>query len=183
MSKQQITKTHNAVVNALKARAQAAIDVDNKSLHDKFMTEAKLFTTDYAALLVEQEISIKFVDSIAIYAMQKVRKILHTIAHSDKLDKYTRVVVNNAQASKRKQSINNREQSASMCSALEVDTMSAKDERLQKAASTASTQSSSTRKALTALNIASYDSDSKTLSFNEDSELYKQLLIKTKKAA
>ena len=170
-------KLHASIVSNLTARAEAALSVDNNSLHDKFMSEAKNFTLDYAAILADNAINADFTNNIAIYAQQKVRKILKSVhSKSDQLDKYTSAIINNAKT--RKQTINNAQQNASLSSSIELESMKARDVRLHKAVSTASTQSSSTRKALQALNIATYDKESKSLTFNTESAIFEQLTTK-----
>lgn len=175
MTNKTVNNLHAAIVNKLIARAEAAASVDNASLEKKFRTEAKLFQVAYAEALHAAKIKADFADSIAIYAMQKVRKLLNAaVTGVSTIDKYTSAIIHNA--ANRKQTINNKEQNASLCSALEVETMSAtKDERLHKAPSTASTQSSSTRKALQALGLAAYDKESKSLTIDTESPLFDKI--------
>jgi len=174
-------KLQAQVHKALEARAAAALSVDNTSLHDKFMTEKKMFKIEYAQVMLDNSIDAKFVNNIAIYAMQKVRKILNAVhtKSTNKLDKYTSAILSNAQT--RKNAIDNKQQNASLASSIELETMKAKDVRLHKAVSTASTQSSSTRKALQALKIATYDSENKTLNFQTESAIFKALTEKKTK--
>ena len=119
-----------------------------------------------------------------VYAIEKVTKAIKALQSESiaALDKYTVAIVQNMLKRTKNKNISNKEQNASLCVAIECDTLSATATRLHKASSTADTQSSSTRHALEALNIAIYDRNAKELRF-ADTEIAKRFaeLFKSKK--
>lgn len=168
----QVDNLKNAVVAKLTARAEAALKDDNKSLHKKFMHEAKSFTTAYAQAMHDNSITADFCDTIAIYAMQKVRKLLNVINRGDinSADQFTLHVLANAKHNKWGD-LNAHEQNMSLSASIDADGKTTNNIRYRrhKAPSTATTQASSTRKALAALTIANENADD-SLTFNVDSE-------------
>ena len=87
-----------------------------------------------------------------VYAIEKCTKLLHAMRTGvgEKIDKYTKSVLVNGKR-RRNKTLDNKQQNASMCKGIELGSMTAKDVRLEKAPTTASTQSSSTRIALLSL--------------------------------
>ena len=168
----QIDTIKNTVVAKLTARAESALKDDNKSLHKKFMHEAKSFKTAYAQVMHDNAISADFCDTIAIYAMQKVRKLFDCLNRDSitNADQFTLHVLANAKHNKYSD-LSSHEQNMSLSTSIDADDKTVKAIRYRrvKAASTATTQASSTRKALAALRIVNENADD-SLTFNNESE-------------
>ena len=116
--------------------------------------------------------SVEFDSSIVernVYAVEKAKKVIHalTIKSASVIDKYTNAIVFNISKRKVHKNLTNREQNASLCAALECESMTATMKKLHKAESTAATQSSSTRVMLDALDIAENDNDAKECHIND----------------
>jgi len=115
---------------------------------------------------------------IAIYAMQKVTRLLRAIAvHNYRIegivDKYTRAIL--ANIARGENALSNYDARASLCSDLKVSDATRYTVRLHCADSTASTQRSTSSIALHALKLARYDREAKLLTIDKSLENYKHL--------
>lgn len=160
----KVTKAQTAIIDALTARANSA---ENENQRKNLNAELKFYnvaTVEYAmtcGLNVEAlakqiaQSDKKNADFLAVYALQKVRKILNACAQglTSTFDPYTRTILANLVHSKQ----NNKTALVSLSKSVqfdEFDTQHKISARYNCNASTASTQASSTRQALRVLNIA-----------------------------
>lgn len=154
----------------------------NQSIVTALSTRAALDSTSevsaramlrFALELSQTDLCIDNAHNIALRnrnALTKCAQILKTIrTHVDELDKYSRAIVHNMRARKNK-ALDSKQQNASLSIAIELDTMRARDERLHKATSTASTQRSSSSYALHACNVADYNAKDNTLTLRDSDE-------------
>lgn len=153
-----------SVLNALQARIDNAANenqIKNFRAEIKFYNEAMIasalaLSIDVKALSAQIAISDKKNnDYIAVYALQKIRKLLTSSALSltSQLDAYTRTILTNLVYDAQ----NNKTAYVSLSKSIEfneLDNQKKIKTRYNCNASTASTQASSTRQALKVLNIA-----------------------------
>lgn len=112
----------------------------------------------------EYDLKPKVVIPNAIYAAQKTAKMIESVATSiNVVDRYTRAVIGNAAKTG---ALPNKLQNASLSKFIEGDFGDALDTRLGAHTSTASTQASSTRKALEGLGLANVADRVLTLSMD-----------------
>jgi hypothetical protein len=160
----KVTKAQTAIIDALTSRANSA---ENDNQRKNLTAELKFYnaaTVEYAMnaginveALAKQiaQADKKHADFLAVYALQKVRKILNACAQgiANTFDPYTRTILANLSHNKQ----NNKTALVSLSKSVtfdEFDTQHAIKARYNCNASTASTQASSTRQALRVLNIA-----------------------------
>lgn len=190
MTKSVNTKAQNAqktILSAIQTRidnAENSNQVKNLTTELKFYNEAVIahaltLDIDFNALSSAIAISDKKNSNfVALYALQKVRKILVASAQNiaNQLDGYTRTILTNLTASEQ----NNKSAYVSLSRAIEFnefDTQKTIKARYNCASSTASTQASSTRQAFKLLNIASVTKNRVNDEFAlNDSKLAKSLL-------
>lgn len=169
----QNTSAQDAIKNAIQRMTETSM-TDKASQHlVTFCTVAA--KTDYT---FDAAITLK-----NVYAVEKAKKVLQALSAKSSafLDKYTNAVTYNALKRKSTKALNNAEMNATICAALECETLSATMKRLHKAESTATTQASSSRVALHHLNIATHNATDKTLSFNDSDNAQSFLALFTKK--
>jgi hypothetical protein len=160
----KVAKAQQVIVDALTSRVNNA---ENDNQRKNLNTEIKFYnaaTVEYAmnaginfdalAKQVAQQDK-KHADFLAVYALQKVRKILNACAQGiiNEFDPYTRTILANLAQDKQ----NNKTALVSLSKSIqfeEFDTKHKISARYNCNASTASTQASSTRQALRVLNIA-----------------------------
>jgi hypothetical protein len=124
---------------------------------------------------------------IAIYAMQKVTKLLNAIVNNynaSYCDKFTRAVLVNLRVNDSK-SLSNYMQRASMTHDLKLEDESSLRQRAYAAVSTADTQRSSTAIALHALKLANYDAKERSVKLDKscaNSTHMRKLLDKIEKS-
>lgn len=181
----------NAIINAIAARIEAAENDNQKRTLSvelsQFKTESAaraleiLATLDFDAKALAQQIAKsdkKESDFLAVYALQKVRKAIFALAQKsvDSLDKYTFSIVKNLAKLQTLDTVN---AYRSICSKIELDEMQqAQAVKVYHncSPSTASTQASSTRMMLKALNVCNVRKATKgdTISF-ADNKLSEQM--------
>lgn len=161
----QVKKSFDAMQAAIAARVQAA---DNDNLRKNLNTESRMLTLpqveyalsigiDMQAIANQISVSDKHArEYVGIYVLQKVRKTLAACAQGIKntLDPYTRTIVANLCESEQ----NNKSAQVALSRSVEFDefdTQKTIKARYNCAATTASTQMSSTRQALMILDAAS----------------------------
>jgi hypothetical protein len=169
-----------AEINArFEKRIASEIAKDKQQTALKFAKEQSAFTLAYAQVMHDHKISAEYIDTIAIYAMTKARQILHAIAHdsSASIDQNTKAIFSNAKRNSYKTLSSNQQ---NMCLSQDIKTrtddpkeITLRDRRAQ-AASTATTQASSTRSALENLKIATTDPKTDTLTFAQESDMFKK---------
>lgn len=170
----KLNKAQQAHVNAVATLASAFAtrigQANNANLIKNLSVESRLFANDaIVAYMLESGIDVDALASmiaqhdkgaksgfLAVYAMQKVRKILYACATGLKstLDGYTRAIVQNLFEHEK---LSNKGALMSLCKSVsfgEFETVEAVTRAYNCAPSTASTQASSTREALRALHIA-----------------------------
>lgn len=144
---------------------------ENAAFVAAFCTALNISSADSFAFMLNVDQTNK---RIAIYAMQKVTKLLRCAVENFKLasaDKYTRAIIANAKLSEN--SIDNFDARASIAQCLKVSDDSRFSVRLHCADSTASTQRSSSSLALHSLQLAVYDRSQKTLTFDKRATNFK----------
>lgn len=162
------------VLKALQVRIADTLQTDNVASH--------CYTLAYA---ISQCASVALDNSQAIatrnaYALDKCALLMRAIeraslavATSSKesaiFANYVLSVLRNLKRRKARV-MSNEEVSATICAAIESDKMRASDVRLHKAASTASTQRSSTSYALHALQVCDYDRSAQTLTLRDSEQ-------------
>jgi hypothetical protein len=181
------TNAQKAIISAIETRitnAENANQVRNLNAELKFYNEAVIahaltLDIDFTALASAVSVSDKKnANFVALYALQKVRKILTASAQNlaSQLDGYTRTILTNLTASEQ----NNKSAYVSLSRAIEFnefDSQKTIKARYNCASSTASTQASSTRQAFKLLNIASVTKNKVNDEFAlNDSKLAKNLL-------
>jgi hypothetical protein len=114
-----------------------------------------------------------------VYALEKATKLIRALQFksSAMLDKYT-LAIASAMNARKATRLTNAEQNAILAASIECESLRATDKRLHKAASTATTQSSSTRVALQALNIARDDNKALVYLENEINSQFRELFKK-----
>lgn len=175
----EVVALHSAIARAYLDRSAIQAEKNNISGAKKLASYAKNFRIEYAAVMQANAIQAEPIIKLAQYAFVKAAQICASVsANANKLDKYTHAILVNALALK-SDTISNKLQNASACRDLETDkTLKV---RLQKGSSTADTQTSSTRQALAALNVATYSEAEHSMTFNKESEIYKALVRILKK--
>lgn len=155
---QTTNKTQTAILASIDARIAKARSDDNESLARKFEDERKYFVkAEFCDFFDVRKIDVKFFDTIAIYALQKVRKIIQCAISENnvKLDTYTRCFLKNAQVlAKEKIDFTYALHNAALSKSCSAQRSAKLAMRLNSSANTATTQSSSTRQALQALKLA-----------------------------
>lgn len=163
---------------------KSAIEKSIKRLENTDMTEKAskhLLTFCTVSLNYKEEFNSDIV-TFNVYAVEKAKKIMQAISNNSltMLDKYTQAVTVNALKRTKSKSLNNHEMNATLSASVICETLTATMTKLHKAASTATTQASSSRIALDCMTIATNDKKAKTVIFN-DSELSKKYLQLFKK--
>jgi hypothetical protein len=152
----------------IKAHADAAMAKGNDGLAKKWSTELRFLT---APRPVEALVEVKFdptvLDGLAIYAAQKVRRMVQAYLGTGRVDPYTEAVLKNASALRDEQGrISNRLVMASLTTKMKVtETLLL---RRKAAVHTASTQACSSRKALIALGAGRMETTAKGADFMVD---------------
>lgn len=181
-------KIDDAVVASVKSVILANFDTiiaaekDAKNDHCamQFTRERKHYESDAFVRAFCEKLAIENADSfafmlrveqtqkrVAIYAMQKVTRLLRSIANNynnQYLDKYTRAILANMRKSEN--AISNYDARASIASDLRVQDSDRFAFRLHCADSTASTQRSSSSIALAALSLAQYSKEDKLVAYS-----------------
>lgn len=194
MSKSKKIEVSAEVIDAVHAAIHANFsriveacesDASKRKTADKFRAEARKYTREFVAHVcnVAPLASPSFYDfmlrndqseeRIAIYAMQKVTKLLRAITDKfalSRVDKYTRAILANARKSDN--AIDNYDARASIADKLRVADPSRFAMRLCYADSTASTQRSSSAYALHCLKLATYSKSEKTVTFDKHAANY-----------
>lgn len=144
-------KVANEIRGIIDTRIAAANEDENAGLAKKWMKEQKVMTsTAFAKRFAEFKGKPAIFTNMAIYAAQKVRKLL-----VGSVDGYTRnIVLNAAKLAKAKVPFTQDLQLAALSTHVECGGPVAKLNRMSSTRGTASTQASSTRKALVALGFA-----------------------------
>lgn len=183
----QAQNAQKTIITAIESRIASAENdnqVKNLKAELKFYNEAVIahaLTLDINFDTLAKQISVsdkKQPSFVALYALQKVRKILVASAQglASQLDGYTRTILTNLSASEQ----NNKSAYVSLSRAIEFnefDNQKTIKARYNCASSTASTQASSTRQAFKLLNIASVTKNKVNDEFAlNDSKLAKSLL-------
>lgn len=183
----QAQNAQKAIISAIESRIASAENdnqVKNLKAELKFYNEAVIahaltLDIDFDTLAKQISVSDKKQPSfVALYALQKVRKILVASAQglASQLDGYTRTILTNLSASEQ----NNKSAYVSLSRAIEFnefDNQKTIKARYNCASSTASTQASSTRQAFKLLNIASVTKNKVNDEFAlNDSKLAQSLL-------
>lgn len=158
----------------LEAIAHRIANADNDNQRDTLSTEHKFFADANGAVILSKASAVQGIDLqalarqirvlkheskadfLAVYALQKVRKALYAIANNARsgFDGYTNSILFNLV---KLQAINNKESRMSICKAIEyseTEQVQALKRLHNCSESTASTQASSTRMMLKALNLA-----------------------------
>lgn len=162
-------KLQTLILDAIKARIDAA---PNENQRDNLVAEYKFFADANGAVIVDKAsavIDVKSLaakiaicdksnsDFVAVYALQKVRKMLYAIANNRAsfVDGYSRSIISNMV---RLQELTNKSALVALSKSIEyteLDRVQEIKRSVSVAASTASTQASSTRQMLRLLGIAS----------------------------
>lgn len=149
------------------ARQDAARSKGNSDLVQKWEVELKHLT---APKPIEALAAVKFdpavLDQLAIYATQKVRRLVQAYLNLGEVDPYTKVVLKNAYRLGVEGGISNRLVLASLSTRIKVP--DALPTRRAAAVETAATQASSSRKALMALGAGRVEGTGRTKSFVVD---------------
>jgi hypothetical protein len=170
-----MTNTRDIVVAAIDARINAALAVKNDNLAKNLQREKKhadaiAFACDCAAANA-QHIAItdkSDENHVAIYALQKIRKIGHALRSksASAIDEYTKTLMRNLIVHS---TLNNHLQRASLSRDIERDgEVKLIQKKRSVAVSTSDTQSSSSRQALSFLNVIDYDKEARTASLREN---------------
>ncbi len=155
-----LSNTQNSIIEILDTRLAEA---PNSNWEKNVQREKVKMSTGVAAdFFDEDEKDITFLHNICVYGLQKVRKLIdnHTGARSGSVDNYTTALFMNARIMANKGKVF----TAGLATASMSNEVVCEDDgivllsRLSSGKSTASTQSSSSRKALEALNLATYRS-------------------------
>ena len=158
-----------AMLNAIKVRADSA---PNENQRDNLLAEFKFFNDANGSVIIEKAseyIDVKSLaakiaicekansDFVAVYALQKVRKMLFALANNRAsfVDGYSKSIISNMV---RLQELTNKSALVALSKSIEYTELDKTQEikrLINVAASTASTQASSTRQMLRLLEIAS----------------------------
>lgn len=147
----KIKTTASAIAKIIDGKIDKA---GNENLKKNWTRErAKFIATGYAGFFTENEIDPKAVEGLAIYAAQKVRRLIgFAKGLGDKIDPYTANTLRNAFALKDKGvKFTTELQMAGLCRSVEAAERTKLVETRHSDRSTANTQSCSTRAALEAL--------------------------------
>lgn len=149
------------------ARQDAARSKGNSDLVQKWEAELKHLT---APKPIEALAAVKFdpevLDQLAIYAAQKVRRLVQAYLGTGRVDPYTEVVLKNARRLSEDGGISNRLVMASLSTKIKV--AEKLPTRRAAAIETAATQASSSRKALIALGAGRMTGEGRAKSFVVD---------------
>jgi len=168
MSKAKVSSLHKAICEAIAARIASA---PNENQRDTLSAELRFFDDANGSIIIDRAsayVDVKALakciaiddkrssDFVAVYALQKVRKILYALANdrASFIDAYSRSILSNLT---RLQEITNKSALVALSKSIEfteLDKVQEIKRLVSVAASTASTQASSTRQALRVLNIA-----------------------------
>lgn len=163
------SKLQNAMIEAIKVRADNA---PNENQRDNLVAEMKFFSDVNGSVILDKVSAIVDVktlankiaileksnsDFVAVYALQKVRKMLFALANNTAsyCDGYSKSIISNMV---RLQELTNKSALVSLSKSVEYtefDKLQEIKRLINVAASTASTQASSTRQMLRLLDIAS----------------------------
>jgi hypothetical protein len=186
VSAEVIDAVHNAIhANFSSIIAACETDASKRKTADKFRAEQRKYTREFVAHICAQRSladpqfynfmlrNDQSEERIAIYAMQKVTKLLRAITDKfalSRVDKYTRAILANARKSDN--AIDNYDARASIADKLRVSNPERFALRLCYADSTASTQRSSSAYALHCLKLATYSKSEKTVTFDKHAANY-----------
>jgi len=151
-----MTKIITAISDILENRR---VNADNEGLAKKFEAEKKvLTTTEFAAYFEDNAIDVAPLSTLAIYAMQKLRKLVAFGMGKGSVDQYTRAILTNAAAlADAGIPFTNGLQMATLSASHEAEHMAKLPTRLASTRGTANTQASSSRKALELIGAAKVD--------------------------
>lgn len=156
------------ILSAIQARIDNA---PNENQRDNLVTEYKFFSDNNGAIIINkvsniidiQTLSRKIsiidksnIDYVAVYALQKIRKMIYSLANNTKsfIDGYSNSIISNMV---KLQEITNKSALVALSKSVEyteLDKVQEIKRTINVAVSTASTQASSTRQMLNILNIA-----------------------------
>lgn len=156
------------ILQALQARIDSA---PNENQRENLQTEYKFFADNNGAIIINKvshiidiqtlarKISIiekSNIDFVAVYALQKIRKMIYSLANNTKsfIDGYSNSIISNMV---KLQEITNKSALVALSKSIEYSELDKVQEikrTINVAVSTASTQASSTRQMLNILNIA-----------------------------
>lgn len=170
----QAIETQNASVS--QAILHSIDRINNTSMTAK--AEKHLVTFCQVSASSELVFDAKIVQA-NVYAVEKCKKIVQAIMLNSKayIDQYTLAVTYNALKRTKSRNLSNAEMNATLCASLECETLSATMRKLHKAESTATTQASSSRVALSHLNIATNNKEEKTITFNDSENAQKYIEV------
>lgn len=164
-----MSKIQNAVIKSIQARIDAAPNtnqVDNLSAELRFFSDKNgAIILDKVSTLIDIQALAKHIavsdksssDFIAVYALQKIRKMVYSLANNTRsyIDGYSNSILSNMVSLQTE--ITNKSALVSLSKGIEyteTDKVQSIKRLISVAVSTASTQASSTRQMLRVLNIA-----------------------------